>query len=213
MIDPKLQTSFIPRKPLEQAVAPAVEKPKAAPSSFFLVVGLVVFGIVVAGSLAVLGYNAYLKSRLNTLTQTLNNIADRYSPALASELIRLNDRIENSRKLLSQHLAPSLIFSFLEQTTLEKVQFKSFSYSFTGEGRTGKILISAKGKASDFEAIALQSDAFSKDKRILEPIFSDFEIDKTGAVNFNFAAMVDWRAVSYKEAISAGSSAPITQNN
>jgi len=86
----------------------------------------------------------------------------------------------------------------LESITLKSISFDNFSYK-TDE--TGRVSIVMDGKASSFGSVALQSDVFSDNKFIEEPIFSNLNLDNKGNVVFNFVAFVNPQLVLYKNFI------------
>jgi hypothetical protein len=118
-------------------------------------------------------------------------------------LISLNNRIEESKKLLNSHLAISPVFTMLEQNVLRNIRLKNMKFSYAG---SDKIKIELAGTAADYDALSKQSDAFGSEalrKFISTPVISDFNPTADGSISFNFTANVDPKLVSYENIIAS----------
>lgn len=184
--------TFISRKTVP---AQAVGARHARASVFLLLsTGLFILSLLAAG-----GAFAYQKVLANRLTKMNNDlVAARaaFEPAFIEELRRMDIRIETAKTVLAGHRAISPLFSLLEKETLATVRFTKFSFS--ENQNEGGVRLSLAGEAAGFNSIALQSDMFAKNGNFLNPVFSDFDVDKSGVVHFGFAATLTPEFVLYR---------------
>ncbi len=111
---------------------------------------------------------------------------------------------------MGSHVALSKLFDELEQKVLASVRFTDFSYDSTSAGR---VLLTSTGQAASYNAIALQSGDFSKSDIITDPIFSEVNIGTTGAIHFDFTALINSGRIRYTPAqVSATPQNPGTLN-
>ncbi len=126
-----------------------------------------------------------------------------YDPGVIQELTRVDSRINEANILLDKHIAPSAIFGFLAQQTLEKVQFISFDYN-AGATTDGYSKINMNGLADSFSTVALQSDQFGASKILRDVVFSGVTVDSaTGKVSFSVSATVVPSLTLYSNVLSA----------
>ena len=178
-MEPKFQTSFIPKKPVTTS-----EPIKPGGMSLLLLVSIIIF-------LVSLGLAGYVFLEKNLLIQKINsdqttietNKSGLVSDSITVEsLVELNSRINVAKGLLGKHVAISPIFNFLQQATLKSVRFKNFSFSSLGKSDTGvnTVSIQMSGVAKDWETVASQADEFGKSdykKIITEPKISDLSLN------------------------------------
>ncbi|HJO89854.1 MAG: hypothetical protein QGH85_01010 [Candidatus Pacebacteria bacterium] len=190
----KTHTSFIPKKSL---TAPRRQAKGSSIGIFFLFT-LVVFIGAIALAIGVFLYQQFIIKSIEQKSASLARASIAFEPSIIEEISRLDTRINSAQDILDNHKATSAFFDLLEATTLESISFESLDY-ITDE--SGKTRISMKGRAQNFSSVALQSDVFGKNKFILEPIFSELDLNKKGDVVFNFSAFIDSRLISYESAI------------
>ena len=199
-MDPQPGASFIPKKPL----IAGIERRGGALGSIFLLLSLVLFigSVLLAG--AVFAYQQYLNGLLQSRSESLEKAQAAYDPSVLQNLVRLDGRIKQSQAVLENHIAPSSLFSFLENTTLENVRFTSFDYSMGGSGAT----LTLSGEALDFATVALQSDEFGKSRVLKDILFSDINVNDNGRVRFSVKAAVDPSFLLYSSYLQALAAAP-----
>ncbi len=95
-MDPKFQTSFIPKK--------AYEQPKEGVNLLTLIAAIV-FAATLLGFGGVYFYSANLDSSLKAADQTIQNNRDAFDVPFITTMARLDSRIEASKKLLASHIA------------------------------------------------------------------------------------------------------------
>ncbi len=184
-------TSFIPKKP-ETSV---VRRSKGGVINVFFLVALIVFLTSVVASVGVFFYKQVAEQRLEEKVALLEKTRTAFEPALVTELATVDSHIKSAQNILNSHIALSAFFNMLEQSTLQSVQFDSFTFSHSDESG---MIVQMKGRGLSFSSVALQSDIFGKNPYIQGPIFSNLDLDNTGSVLFDFSAVVDPTLVSYQ---------------
>lgn len=199
-MDPQVSTSFIPKKPLTG------ERARGGMAGFLVLITLLIFiasGVAAGG---VFVYGGWLQRSLESKKSSLNASQEAYDPGVIEELVRFDARINQARTLLEKHVAPSSIFTFLSENTLEEVRFASFDY---GLNESSTATIEMKGEAKDFSTVALQSDRFGSSKMLREVVFSDIAIGGEGGVNFTVTATIDMPHLLYSKHLDATSPVPL----
>jgi len=190
-----MQTSFIPKKPVVES------QPDSGGVSLFLLLSIILFIVAIAMAGGVWVWKQSLVSQIEKDKAALVAAKESYEEDTLTPLIRLNDRIEESKVLLSKHLAVSPVFSLLEQNVLRNIRLKTMKFSYTS---SDKIKVDLSGFAVSYEALSKQSDAFGDvnlRKFIIGPVISDFNPTTDGSIAFNFTTSVDPRLVSYENAL------------
>lgn len=195
-MDPQPGASFIPKKPLISGV----QRSSGGFGGLLLLVSLVLFigSIVLAG--VVFAYQQYLGGLIASRSNSLTLAQEAYDPAVLQNLIRLDSRIKNAQNVMKSHVAPSAVFTFLENATLQKVRFTSFDYQAGGNGNASLTLA---GEAPDFATVALQSDTFGGSRVLKDILFSDLIVSDSGKVGFTVHAAVDPSFILYSNFLAA----------
>lgn len=196
-MEPKFQSSFIPKGPLATSATfqSKVQGPKHSLIGFLSVV---VFSISILLSIGVFSYNWYLESSIKKIGASLEEAKQTLNPESIIELTRLNSRLNLTQNLIDNHTTLSPFFDFLEQNTVTAIRFTEFDYT---NNDTGGIALTMKGASRGYSAIALQSEIFNNSDFIQDPQFSDLVLDDKGNVTFVFNATIDPSLVSYKDFI------------
>jgi len=196
-MNPKVQTSFIPKSPVASV---SFSHSTSGRINIFLVVAVIIFIVSIVAALGVFIYQRSLVSSISDMSTRLAKARDEFELGFLDEVYKLNSRIGVAKELLGTHVAPSAIFSLLEETTLSSIRFRSMSLS----GMLSRdITIALQGEANSYNSIALQSDVFGSNPAFKDPIVSDFGPDERGNVSFDFNAVIDPSFISYRKTISA----------
>ncbi len=192
----QFQTSFIPKKALTE------ERPtKVRPVSLFLFLATILF----IASVAAAGFVYFTKAGLVRGVAGMRADLDRAAAAFESDFIAdlqdLDRRISSAKTILENHVSISPIFESLEALTLKSVQFTKFEHTVTGSGASALVVVKMSGKTDEYESLALQSDALTKNKYFKDPVFSNLNIDDKGNVLFDLTFTVDPNLVLYGEAL------------
>jgi hypothetical protein len=200
-MDPQVSTSFIPKKPLAESPV----RRRRGTSLFYLLALLIFIASVVAAGGAFV-YGRYLTASLDSKKDQLEKYQASFDLPTIQALIRFDSRLTQARMIIGKHIAPSAIFSFLSQQTLEKVQFKNFDYLVGDADHPPTITLT--GVADSFATIALQSDQFGNSKVLKDIIFSDISIQGPNKVAFSVKASVDPALILYSNSYAAAQQAP-----
>ena len=186
------RTSFIPKR--------SFIKPVYKSRNFGLLMN---FSIVLfAVSMLVFGgvyfYKKSLNERVAFLSDSLKRARDSFDLSVLSEMGKTSEKIELAKKLLEKHIAPSPIFGFLEQATLENVRFSNFNYIWQEDSDPE---ISMTGVAKSYASLALQVDEFQKNSNVEDISVSGLSLGKGGVVNFNAVIVLKPDLIKYKYGI------------
>ena len=165
-----------------------------------LVAGILVV-LAIVGAIALYFFERYTEAAISSKQQSLTVSREAFEPATIQELARLDTRINSSKELLAGHIAVSNLFNELEKLTLSSVRYSDFEYSVAAPGH---VVLTMKGEAASFNAIALQSETFAKSAIITDPIFSNVTVGKNGNITFDFTGVIDTSRMIYTpQAVSA----------
>ncbi len=191
--------TFIPRKTADAQTAGA----RHARVSVFFTLSASAFVLSLLAAGGVFFYQKILANRLVKMNNDLVAARAAFEPAFIEELQHMDRRIEGSKTLLAEHRVISPLFTLLEHETLATVRFTKFSFSDSMEPpSSGRVRLDLSGEAISFNAIALQLDVFSKNGNFLNPVFSNFDVDKNGTVRFSFTATVAPEFILYRTHLS-----------
>jgi len=196
-MDPRFQTSFIPKKPI---TATATSAPSTI--NLFSLLTTVIFIIALALTGGVYFYRGVVQKQITDDKASLDRAKGAFEPDLINQIIRLDTRIETSKQLLASHLSITPFFDFLSGVTLKTVRFKDFDFVYLSKD---KIQVTMKGQAQSYAAVALESDLLSSQKVLKNTILSDMTLDPTGTVSFNLTTLIDPALVSYSATPNASS--------
>jgi len=215
-MEPVISTSFIPKRPVSTEPATSTHHSGS--------VGLLSFitFIIIAGTVvAFIGIYLYQQSLTSeqakvqaSITQAQNSIGNNF----VSDMQRLSDRINSVKTLIQNHVVVSPIFAALQATTLQSVQYQTFTYQFITDPTTNAKMVEVDitGTALSYATLALQSDAYAQSSIIQNPIFSDLVVDdKTQQIGFKLVFNVDPNSLSYVTFINSlppGTTLDTTEN-
>ncbi len=201
-MDQNFQTSFIPKKPMIEKRAVA-----SRPIGFLTLASLFIFFSVLLITGGLYFYRGIVKANIAKMDNDLNLSKNRFEPAKITQLQTLDKRLKASSEVLSHHIAISPIFKELEKVTMKSVRYTRFTYDL--DEKTSHIRVSMSGQAVGYRSIALQSDLFTENKHLIDPVFSNLSLDDKGNVLFDLEFSVDPSFVNYKQVLaSEGESTP-----
>ena len=202
------QTSFIPKRSLAPEARPLVT---AAPFRLapFLSLLVLLSGVLLSGGIFL--YDRLLTATLQSKKDTLERNLSAFEPATIKEIQRLDKRLRSTKAIINEHVALSNVFTILERSTLPTVQFLNFEYVADGEG--GLPFLSMEGIARSYGSVVNQSDTFNTTKGLLQPVFTDINLDQDGNVTFAFDANLDEEVVRYAFVVPLESSGGATNSD
>lgn len=197
-MEQNFQTSFIPKKPIiEERIH------STRPISFLTVISIFIFLAMIVIYGALYFYKGTLANDSKKLEESLIISKKSFDPEQIDRLHTLDKRLSSAGEIFSKHMVVSPIFQKLQKITEKSVRYTRFNYSATGEVGD-KVYVKMSGQALNYEAIALQADLFSKNKDLIDPVFSNLSLDeKTSNVTFDLDFSVNSEFVNYKKTIAA----------
>jgi len=202
-MDPKFQTSFIPKKPMVGGQGGA-----KSPINLFSLLATVLFITALALSGGAYFYQRLLFNQLIENKASLERAKDAFDPDTINEIIRLDTRIETAKKLLDSHIAVTPLFDFISSITLQSVRFRDFTFSYLGEDQ---IQVQMRGIGQNYASVALQSDLFNEQKSLKNTMVGDVALDPKGIVGFSVSTIIDPSVISYDKSLGS-SEAPIEES-
>ena len=167
-----------------------------APRSLLSIIAtsLLVLSILSSGGLFV--YKIYLNKQKDSLSASLDVARGSFEKETIDELSLFDKRTESAKKILSNHIIMSPMFSVLGEITIPSVQYINFQQQTNDKG----FLINIKGLARDYRSIALQADAFNSTKGLYfkNVLFSNLEKNKDNYISFDLKFNVDPALLSYE---------------
>lgn len=207
-MDNQIKTSFIPRKSIDATVSVASNpQPKArAARTIFSIIATIIFLGVIAGAVFTFVWQIKLKKDILNQVAVMQEARKSFEDSFINNASRLNTRIEESYKMLQNHVSPSTLYSLLEEYTLQTVAFSSFSFK---DNLDGSISVSGSGEAARYESIVLQSDAFGKSGYLRNVIFTNLQPDaNSNHIGFSFEATLDPKLVFYSRSLTPSNNNP-----
>ena len=198
-MDQNFQTSFIPQKPVVKE-----RSTSSQPVSIFLIISLFILFAVLLATGGLYFYKGIIEKSIVGMQNTLTLAQNRFEPSKIVELQILDKRLTAANEILSKHIVTTPVFKVLEEITMKTVRYTKFSYDLvTNQNikQNTSISIKMSGVAMGYRAIALQSDLFTKNKNLIDPIFSNLVLDNNGNVVFDLEFSVDPSFVNYKQMI------------
>lgn len=192
-MDPRFQTSFIPKKPVIAATGKV-----ATPISLFSLIATIFFiiGIVLTGGMFF--YKQLVLKQIETGKTELNAAKGAFEPEVIKDLVRIDSRLTAGNALLTNHVAVTPLFDFLSSVTLRSVRFKDFTFTYLA---SDKIQVQMKGQAQNYASVALQADLLSEQTSLTGTVLSDMTLEPTGTISFNVVTTVNPSLVSYSSIV------------
>lgn len=192
-MEQNFQTSFIPKKPLiEKRATPA------QPISIFTIISIFILFTMLLTSGGIYFYKGLVAKNIVQMQADLEKAKNRFEPSKITELKTLDKRLQASSDILSKHITIVPIFKMLEGVTMKTVRYSKFGYTYDN-AKDNKVLVSMSGVAVGYRSIALQSDIFTENKNMKDPVFSNLVLDEKGNVLFDLNFTVDPSFVNYKQ--------------
>ena len=196
-MEPTFQTTFIPKKPLVE------NQDMSSTGGVSLLVFLATILLVVSCALAggIYLYRASVASKVDDMQKQLEQSSVSFDADLAFNIEDTNHRLSVAQELVSNHVAFSPLLVILGENTLKTIRYTKLNAEQTvGSGAEATIKIS--GVAKNYDAIALQSDMFAKNRFIRDPIFSNLVPTIEGNIAFDLSFTVDPAYMKYNNHIT-----------
>lgn len=204
-MDPKFQTSFIPKKPM---IPGSMGVPTKKPTNILSTISIFLVVVTILLSAGAFLYEKKLVRDNEEKKQKIESEIKTFDPALTNQLTLLKSRVDAAKELLKNHLALTNFFNLLNENTVSTIQFKDFSYT----GGPGKpLIVKLSGQAKSFNDLIFQSDTILANPNLKNVVFSGFDLDKNGNVIFMMDAEINQSYISYQKMLDGlASSVPET---
>jgi len=212
-MDNGTKVSFIPKKPLSRKM----EK-RTRPMSLLLFISFFIFFTTFVAYGGLYFYYENLKTVLDNKTKELEIAKEKADPTGAIEKAeKLQLKINNTKNLLSKHVAPSKVFDLLEDTTLKSIVLSGFtlekvdkaSDQTMSKGNMSQVstpsifVIKTNGVAPSYASLAYQSDILNKEieknNRIESFSITNLDPDANGGVSFTLDISLRTPFLSYSQ--------------
>lgn len=196
-MEPKFNTSFIPKKPIVADSGLVSRAPEA--NNIFNTIATAIFILTLFATGAVFLYKNILIRQVSEADTALNEARSAFETEKIQSLLDLNARISSAKNLLEKHVVVSEVLGLLQSLTVKRMRFASFKYS----NSDGLPTLSLKGEVQTYNALAEQSRIFSGSEFIKNQKFSDFSLGENGNIGVTFFGTLDPQLTSYKEVIES----------
>lgn len=189
-MDPKLQSSFIPRKSMAN-----IPSYQASSVTVYSIVASIMF--VVALGLATVAFisKKTMIDDIVNMNKTLVETRNSFQTEMILDLKNKSYRLTEANSLLKNHLAFSNFFHFVEDTVYEGVTWNDLTYEYN---KSGQVRIKLSGLARSFNSLALQYDIFENNPGLSDVALTKIAPDKSGGVSFVAEAVVSRDMILYK---------------
>lgn len=192
-MEPKFQTSFIPKTPIVSGGSSFSNTPP--PSINILsafVVSFFVISLLVSGG--VFGFTYYLKSQIESLNISLREARSAFDSPQDKNILLISDQLKSIRALLTEHKVVSPLFQVMEKETLPTVKWSSFIFTRDAKGEVSAVI---KGEAQSYASLAQQSKIILDSPAFKSVIFDSLTLSDTGTVQTTIKVIINPDIIKY----------------
>ncbi len=196
-MEPKFQTSFIPKKPIDtdsrnRPIINTETDMLTLTANIIFIASLLLFG-------GLFLFSSLLDRQISQLDTELNSASSSIEPEKIREIIKNNSRIDKSLSILESHQATSRLLKFLGDSAIRRIKFSELSY----QNRDNIPSITISSEVGSYNGLAYQEQILRESEYIKNHVFSDISLDDNGSVKFKFTGRIDPELVSYKKLIES----------
>lgn len=199
-MEPKFQTSFIPKSPITSSSFSSYKTENPASFSIIGTVSTLLFVIALLTSGGLFGYEKYMDLEIQKVQVALSDARTAFQSEDNQKIILVSDQLKSIRTLLNNHTTVSPIFGLLEKQTLPTVRLTSFVFS---RDSLGEVMISMEGEAQSYLSLAQQTKIFSELEYMKKFEVTDISLSETGTVRAKLKASIDAGILLYTKKIQA----------
>lgn len=199
-MEPKFQTSFIPKAPIISGSSSFSGAPKVSINILgtFVVLFFILSVLMGAG---VFGFTYYLKSQIESSNIALSKAKEAFTSSENEKILLVSNQLKSINTLLAQHKVVSPLFAVLEKETLPTVRLTSFM--FTRDSISGNISVQIKVQAQSYASLAQQSKLFLASQAFTSIDFSGVTLTDTGIVETTIKAVINPDITLYSNKIKS----------
>ncbi len=209
-MEPKFQTSFIPKKPGGVGGGLAEGSITIIPSSqsIFVTIATTLFVVFVVISGLLFGYKMLLTGEVKKLNDGILEMKSALNEEETTDLANDHERIVSAKMLLDKHVSFSQTLELLEKNIMQKIKINTFTYSTKQEGITLVLDL----ESQTYNALTKQSEVFMEEGNFNNQEFSGFSLLQNGHVNVRFFTNVISQLVNYKRVIESQNPTTVTDD-
>ena len=212
-METKFQTSFIPKKPLNQTGSDAPVKQQN--TSILLLIGIFAFVISILAAGGSYGWQVYLSSQQSQYQQSLVSLENNFKIDQIILLKQTAAKIDLANQILSNHIALSQIFAAISQLTASNVRFTDLDVEAPMD-KTKGMSITMNGYAPSYDALAFQSDELGHLEDlglrdiVINPVISNPLQNQNSTISFQLSADVATTSMLYRNMFPGSATIPTT---
>ncbi len=196
-MEPKFQTSFIPKAPIPSGNSSLGSSPRVS-LNILSTLALILFVGSILASGGVFAYNYYLKSQIEASNMALSEARKAFESPENEKILLISDQLKSIRTLLTEHKVVSPVFELFEKETLPTVRFTSFTFTRDSQGH---VVVTIIGEAQSYVAWAQQAKIFLESDMFEDVTFSKVVLSDKGAVQTTIKAILNPDVVLYSNKI------------
>lgn len=196
-MEPKFQTSFIPKSPIVNNSSSFSDAPAGSVNILRTVVVLF-FIVSIAASSGVFAFTYYLKSKIESLNVSLREAESVFNSPQNQNILLVSDQLKSIQTLLTEHKVISPLFQMLEQETLPTVRWSSFTFS---RDMSGQVSVMIKGEAQSYASLAQQAEIFLNSDWLVEVVFNGVALSNEGTVETTMKVIINPDIIRYSNQI------------
>lgn len=189
-----IQTSFIPKKPMDTTSSVVSS---SRPTNWILFFATIIFIASLALAVGVYFHRAYLVKQQTALESQIERARASFEPEFVSDIEKLDRKLRAGSEIIDNHITASPVFEILSDLTLKQIRYSEFSFT-VDEKNSNQAVVLLSGKADGYRTIALQADLFASNRNVIDPIFSNLVLDERGQVLFDLSFEVPIEKILYK---------------
>ena len=171
--------AYIPRSsliPNETSGAIPVQMKKKRTIHAFGLIAMILFTLSLLAAVGVFVYKDLLEKRLEEAQAGLGAVSSEDSRKSIEEVRIYHDKLRVAENLLDNHIAPSLLFEEIENSTKKTVQFQSLEFV---HDPGFEAMITLGGNTKEFSSLALQKMQLFEDSFLSQFVIQDISTSES----------------------------------